>query len=224
MKILFFTYPVAFVTPGGGEIQLLETRKALQALGVQVDLYDMWHPNIADYDVIHLFSVQAGVRQLQMQAKERGIKIVNSPIMWIRKGAGHYDMHNLYGVLANSDLVLPNSLAEKEAFLDAEFILYEGESAVLSKEGLKVTLLGIFDSTCPAGARCIWQGEKGVRIQVFKDNEDLGEQILALPGGRSPNSMEIRGYFIKLLSIGPDKICITGPCPSKEVAYFKATI
>ncbi|OGT43030.1 MAG: hypothetical protein A3F13_07495 [Gammaproteobacteria bacterium RIFCSPHIGHO2_12_FULL_40_19] len=118
MKILFFTYPVAFVTPGGGEIQLLETRKALQALGVQVDLYDMWHPNIADYDVIHLFSVQAGVRQLQMQAKERGIKIVNSPIMWIPKGAGHYDMYNLYGVIANSDLILPNSMAEKNAFVD----------------------------------------------------------------------------------------------------------
>lgn len=118
MKILFFTYPIAFVTPGGGEIQLLQTRKALQTLGAQVDLYDMWNPNIHDYDVIHLFSVQPGVRQLQMQAKERGIKVVNSPIMWIRKGAGHYDMHNLYSILANSDLVLPNSLAEKEAFLD----------------------------------------------------------------------------------------------------------
>lgn len=118
MKILFFTYPVAFVTPGGGEIQLVETRKALQLLGVQVDLYDMWNPNITDYNVIHLFSVQPGVRQLQMQAKERGIKVVNSPIMWIPKGAGHYDMHNLYSILANSDLILPNSQAEKEAFLD----------------------------------------------------------------------------------------------------------
>jgi len=118
MKILFFTYPIAFVTPGGGEIQLLQTRKALQALGVQVDLFDMWNPNITNYDVIHLFSVQAGVRQLQMQAHERGIKVVNSPIMWISKGAGNYDMYNLYSVIANSDLVLPNSIAEKNAFLD----------------------------------------------------------------------------------------------------------
>lgn len=118
MKILFFTYPVAFVTPGGGEIQLLQTRKALQALGVQVDLFDIWNPTIANYDVIHLFSVQPGVRQLQMQAKDRGIKVVNSPIMWIQKGAGNYDMQNLYQIMANSDLVLPNSIAEKKCFLD----------------------------------------------------------------------------------------------------------
>lgn len=118
MKVLFFTYPVAFVTPGGGEIQLHETRKALQSLGVQVDLFDMWNPRITDYDVIHLFSVQPGVRQLQDQARARGIKVVNSPIMWIPKGAGKYDMHNLYCVMAHSDLVLPNSIAEKKTFLD----------------------------------------------------------------------------------------------------------
>lgn len=118
MKVLFFTYPVAFITPGGGEIQLQQTRTALQSLGVQVDLFNMWKPNITKYDVIHLFSVQPGVRQLQDAAHARGIKVVNSPIMWIPKGAGKYDMHNLYCVLANSDLVLPNSFAEKKTFLD----------------------------------------------------------------------------------------------------------
>ncbi len=118
MKILFFTYPVAFVTPGGGEVQLVETRKALQSLSVQVDLFNIWQPNITQYDVIHLFSVQSGVRQLQMLAQQQGVPVVNSPIMWIRKGASLYDMRNLYEVMANSDLVLPNSQAEKEAFLD----------------------------------------------------------------------------------------------------------
>lgn len=118
MKVLFFTYPVAFVTPGGGEIQLQQTRSALQSLGVQVDLFNMWQPNITDYDVIHLFSVQPGVRQLQDAARARGIKVVNSPIMWIRKGAGHYDMNNIYCVMVHSDLVLPNSIAEKDMFLD----------------------------------------------------------------------------------------------------------
>ena len=118
MKILFFTYPVAFVTPGGGEIQLLETRKALQNLGVQVDLFDSWNPKIADYDLIHLFSVQSGVRHLQILAKQQGIKVVNSPILWLEKGAALYDMQNIYQVMANSDLVLPNSLAEKKCFMD----------------------------------------------------------------------------------------------------------
>lgn len=118
MKILFFTYPVAFVTPGGGEIQLLQTRKALQDLGVQVDLFNMWNPRITDYDVIHLFSVQSGVHHLQLLAKQNGIKVVNSPIMWIRKGAAKYDMHNLYHIMAGSDLVLPNSIAETNCFLD----------------------------------------------------------------------------------------------------------
>lgn len=118
MKILFFTYPVAFITPGGGEVQLLETRTALQNLGVTVDLFDPWKPNIDQYDVIHLFSVQSGVRHLQILAQQHGIKVVNSPIMWIQRGAGNYDMQNLYSIMANSDLVLPNSNAEKNCFLD----------------------------------------------------------------------------------------------------------
>ena len=118
MKVLFYTYPVAFVTPGGGEIQLLETKKALQNLGVQVDMFDIANPNLADYDVLHTFSVQAGVHQLHEVARRYDIRIVNSPIMWIKKGAHKYCMHNLYHVMNSCDLVLPNSIAEKNCFLD----------------------------------------------------------------------------------------------------------
>ena len=44
MRILFNTYPVAFACPGGGEIQLLKSREALEKTGQQVFLFNIWDP------------------------------------------------------------------------------------------------------------------------------------------------------------------------------------
>ena len=43
MRVLFDTYPWAFVAPGGGERQLLEYAKNLPGHGVEVVLHDHWN-------------------------------------------------------------------------------------------------------------------------------------------------------------------------------------
>ena len=52
MRVVLNTYPVAFDCPGGGEVQLLQSRAALQRRGVQVDLFDVWKPQLrtAEFD------------------------------------------------------------------------------------------------------------------------------------------------------------------------------
>ena len=56
MKVLFATYPMAFHTPGGGEIQLLAYHKHLPAHRVEVTLFDPWNPRFLEHDVVHFFS------------------------------------------------------------------------------------------------------------------------------------------------------------------------
>ena len=60
MKALFATYPMAFHTPGGGEVQLLAYRDHLQRMGVDVTLFDPWNPRFQDHDVVHFFSCVGG--------------------------------------------------------------------------------------------------------------------------------------------------------------------
>jgi len=57
MKVLFNTYPMAFHTPGGGEIQLMAYQRYLPQYDVKVDLLNQWDPHLLDYDLVHFFSV-----------------------------------------------------------------------------------------------------------------------------------------------------------------------
>ena len=56
MKVTFNTYPMAFHTPGGGEVQLLKYIDYLQSENIEVTLYDMWRPNLSNIDLVHFFS------------------------------------------------------------------------------------------------------------------------------------------------------------------------
>ena len=60
MKILYATFPMAFHTPGGGEIQLLEYRSELIKRGYTVDLFNPWEPNFSAYDIVHFFPAMVG--------------------------------------------------------------------------------------------------------------------------------------------------------------------
>ncbi|MCE5219509.1 hypothetical protein LLH03_21010, partial [bacterium] len=57
LRVLFHTQDWAYQNPGGAEVQLLQTRRALQDLGVTVDLFDLWHSRVADYPLVHSFSL-----------------------------------------------------------------------------------------------------------------------------------------------------------------------
>lgn len=116
MKVLFNTHPTAFFVRGGGEVQLEKTREHLQALGVTVDLYDMWRPDVAAYDVVHMFSTFGGALPFHEHVRRRGVPLVLSPILWLGDDVTPYPMQEIARIFACSDLVLPNSRAEQRAF------------------------------------------------------------------------------------------------------------
>jgi len=113
MKVLFNTYPAAFDCPGGGEVQLGETKKALERSGVKVRLFDIWNPELDKVDLVHYFSVQGGSIPFCAHIKKRGLPLVISPILWLGdKPSQKYPVGEICDLLHLCDLILPNSRAE----------------------------------------------------------------------------------------------------------------
>jgi glycosyltransferase involved in cell wall biosynthesis len=117
MKIYFNTYPVAFQCPGGGEIQLLKSKEALERRGHEVVLFNQWEDDLSDADVIHHFSVQGGTYNLCAYARNQRIPLVVSPILWLSEYIDQYPMGEIGTMLSMADAICPNSNAEVDRFL-----------------------------------------------------------------------------------------------------------
>jgi len=116
VRVLVNTHPTAFFVPGGGEMQLRKTREALQALGVTVDLFDPWRPEVERYDVVHMFSTFGGAEPFHRHVADRGVPQVLSPILWLGGDVSAYPMDEIARIFALVDAVLPSSEAEIRAF------------------------------------------------------------------------------------------------------------
>jgi len=82
MKVAFYVYPVAFQSPGGGEILLLKTREYLEKEGLSVKLFDPWNDKLRDFDILHTFgSVKDSLRMMRTAA-QLSVKNVLSTICW----------------------------------------------------------------------------------------------------------------------------------------------
>ncbi len=122
MRVLFNTYPVAFDVPGGGEIQLLRSREALQRSGCEVSLYDQWEP-MGRPDVVHYFSVFGGSMAFCAYAKSLDLPLALSPVLWVtEENRSSLPMDEIHDLLQIADVILPNSQIEADA-LAAEFNL-----------------------------------------------------------------------------------------------------
>lgn len=116
MKVLFATYPMAFHTPGGGEVQLLAYKKYLPAHGVDVALFDPWNPRFLEYDVVHFFSCVGGSVHFCNFVKQLGIPLVISSSLWITEETKHlYPIDEIRAQLNLADKVVANSNVECDA-------------------------------------------------------------------------------------------------------------
>ena len=85
MNVAFFLFfPPTLWTPGGGETQLIKTKEALEQLGVQVELFDIWSRK-RDYDIMHVFGSTYQLSDFVVTAKRLGMKVVVSPIIYTDK-------------------------------------------------------------------------------------------------------------------------------------------
>lgn len=112
-RILFNTWGAAFFIKGGGEVQLLESKSALEKRGYEIKLFDQWNPQ-TDFDIFHQFSSVEGVEYVIDAYQKMGKKIVLSPIFWDEL-TEEYPLHHYYKRLfSKADLLMTNSHAESE--------------------------------------------------------------------------------------------------------------
>ena len=136
-SVLVHAPSTAFQSPGGGENQLVQTGRYLEARGVAVRPFSPWVDRLDQARLLHLFGMSREGLQLARMARAKGIPVVLSPICWIEPRAMAALAPDRVGRLANrakwhlkalvprapswrrdllraADAILPNSEAEGE--------------------------------------------------------------------------------------------------------------
>jgi glycosyltransferase involved in cell wall biosynthesis len=114
MRVLFETYPWAFATPGGGEMQILHYRDHLTAQGLSVTLHDPWRPNFDAVDVVHYFSCVGGSVHACDYVHRRGLPLVISPSLWLTATGSVAPLGEIRDQLRLADIIVTNSNAEAD--------------------------------------------------------------------------------------------------------------
>ena len=114
MKILINTYPSAFHTPGGGEIQLLQYKKYLNKYtALNVDFFNQWSPSLDLFDRAHYFSCMPGSLPFLRTLKGAGLPLVISPNLWITKETKNsFPWQEVEAQLLCADRIICNSEME----------------------------------------------------------------------------------------------------------------
>lgn len=107
-KILFNTWSGAFFKQGGGEVQLLESKEALEKLGYEILLFNQWGPQL-DIDLVHQFSIEPGVESVIKNYKESNIPVALSTIMWTLLQRGSHEYQRVEHLFKTADILFTNS-------------------------------------------------------------------------------------------------------------------
>lgn len=115
MRVSFATYPWAFETPGGGEIQLLKYEEYLLKAGINVNRHDPWSDEIGKADIFHFFSCVGGSIHLCNYVKSRSIPLVISASLWLTEETRNlYPLGEIAAQLALADAVVTNGDIESD--------------------------------------------------------------------------------------------------------------
>lgn len=104
MRVLWLVRENLERHPGGDTVQIVETARALRAMGVQVDFSAEPRANLAGYDAVHLFHLD---RLWENEAHARrirtvGIPAVLSPIYWPAEEFDRGGRTGLQGLMARA--------------------------------------------------------------------------------------------------------------------------
>lgn len=117
-KVVFNTWQGAFFNPGGGEVQLLESKKALEKLNVEVELFSPWKPSV-NCDLYHHFSIGTGAELVIKEYKALGKPVALSTIMWTIPPKDSFIFSHINNLLRISDKLLTNSDLESKRLSEA---------------------------------------------------------------------------------------------------------
>jgi glycosyltransferase involved in cell wall biosynthesis len=219
MKVLFATYPMAFHTPGGGEVQLLAYKKHLPAYGVDISFFDPWKPDFLGHDVVHFFSCVGGSSHFCTFVKRLGMPLVISSSLWITEETKHlYPVDEIRLQLSLADRVITNSNIECNTL--ARVLDLPREKFVTVYNGVEPIF---FEPVSPKSFRDQFGiNERFIlnvgNIEPRKNQLKLVQVMKALPDlklvlighARDPD------YTAEVLAIGGEQVRYIGPLPHES--------
>ena len=114
MEIVLATYPWAYFTPGGGEIQIEMLNKYLEKKDINIHKFDNWNPQTKP-KIYHFFSCMGGSVDFCNYLKSINKKLIVSASLWITKDTVHnYNIDQIKSQLLISDRIIVNSKKEKD--------------------------------------------------------------------------------------------------------------
>tara|TARA_R110002126_G_scaffold278004_1_gene424118 strand:- start:22914 stop:23891 length:978 start_codon:yes stop_codon:yes gene_type:complete len=115
MRVVYATYPWAFETPGGGEIQMLKYQEYLLQAGLDIQRHDPWLGDLGKADVVHFFSCMGGSGHFCNYVKSRGIPLVISASLWLTEETKHlYPVGEIAAQLSLADAIVTNGEIESD--------------------------------------------------------------------------------------------------------------
>ena len=113
MEIVLATYPWAYFTPGGGEIQIEMLNKYLKKKDINIHKFDTWSPQ-SKPNIYHFFSCMGGSIDFCNYLKSIDKKLIVSASLWITKDNLHnYNIDQIKSQLLISDRIIVNSKKEE---------------------------------------------------------------------------------------------------------------
>tara|TARA_B100000963_G_scaffold113592_1_gene98887 strand:- start:3921 stop:4898 length:978 start_codon:yes stop_codon:yes gene_type:complete len=114
MEIVLATYPWAYFTPGGGEIQIEMLCKYLKKKGIMIHKFDSWQPQ-KETKIYHFFSCMGGSIDFCNYLKSIDKKLIISASLWITQDTLYkYDIDQIKSQLLIADRIIVNSEKEED--------------------------------------------------------------------------------------------------------------
>lgn len=109
MKVLFQSRVDLFDRPGGDTVQMKETKKALEKLGITVDINNSLNVNLTNYDIVHIFNLDwvCEAYLYVKNAKKYNKKVVLSPIHHNLTEFKRYEKENRWGLAKLGNFLIP---------------------------------------------------------------------------------------------------------------------
>lgn len=211
MKVLIQSYNTCCQNQSGGvQNRVRKIHDLLNKCGVTVDYFSSFGTRVEDYDILHIFYLSPETFDLVRYAKQKGVKIVLSPIVGLI-GGGILDFCRIFlnkfpiltahkmsfFVAKNADLLLTESSRE------AQFI---SKHYGIDKEKFRII---------PNGVDCeVYEGN-----EIYEEIRGVKKYVLQV--GRFDNNKNQINVIKALKGSNIDVVFIGGPVPTSESYYEK---
>ena len=226
MKIAYATYPWAYFTPGGGEIQIEMLFKYIRKKGIDVHKFDSWEP-LKDRNIYHFFSCMGGSIHFCNYLKNINKKLVLSTSLWITEDTkDNYNIPEIMNQLLIADKIVVNS--EKERELLSRIFNIDKEKFYVVYNGYEPDLLNFRNKSIDRSKKIPYDWDEYI-FCLANIERRKNQKILIEACKRSNKKLVIAGYireedYFNSLDIDNKSVIYYGPVRNHSNEFFSLFI